>query len=146
MKVIFVQDVARIGRRGEVKDVADGYARNFLIARGFAREATAGAVRKIEEEKKNAVSKNEKEKMLFLDECNALKEKRVVIAAKANEAGVLFAGITEVILRQKIAELGFENIAAHITLSEPIKEVGTHKVDAVCGEASKKIEIRVNAS
>lgn len=93
MQVIFLQDVKNVGKKGQLKNVPDGYARNFLLGRGLARQATPEAVTKVkqDEEKKKVQLALEKQEVQKL--ADALKEKKIVIKARAKD-GKLFGSIT----------------------------------------------------
>lgn len=94
MKVIFLKDVKGQGKKGEVKNVSDGYARNYLIPRGLAVEATEGNLKTLEAQKRSEAKRKAQE----LAEAKALAEKlektTVTIAAKAGEGGRLFGAVT----------------------------------------------------
>ncbi|GGE83101.1 50S ribosomal protein L9 [Priestia taiwanensis] len=94
MKVIFLKDVKGRGKKGEVKNVADGYAQNFLIKQGLAVEATNGNVKALEGQQKSVA----KEAALELENCKKLKEKletlTIELKAKSGEGGRLFGSIT----------------------------------------------------
>ncbi|EKD58530.1 MAG: 50S ribosomal protein L9 [uncultured bacterium] len=94
MQVIFLQDVKNVGKKGQLKNVPDGYARNFLLARGLASAATPAAVSKVkqDEEKKKVQLALEKQEIQKL--ADALKDKKVVIKARAKD-GKLFGSITQ---------------------------------------------------
>ncbi|ABI69823.1 50S ribosomal protein L9 [Syntrophomonas wolfei] len=129
MKVILIQEVKNLGKAGEIKEVSDGYARNFLIPRGLAEEATKGKVKESEEKKLKMQRKKEKE----LSEAEKLKEKlqgkTISIKARAGGADRLFGAVTSreisEILQQ---ELGIVIDKKKIELPQPIKQLGEYKV------------------
>lgn len=129
MKVIFIKDLAGAGKKGEIKEVNDGYAKNFLIAKGFAQIATSDVQAKIAKEQKEAVAKKQKEKAKL----EALKqdlEKRVfVFKVKVGDKGQIFSGIHEkeiaTAVSTKMAMIIEKN---QVKLEKPIKELGEHKV------------------
>jgi large subunit ribosomal protein L9 len=123
MQVIFLQDVKNVARKGQIKEVPDGYARNFLLARGLANVATPAAIAKAkqEEEKKKvqmALGKQEVQKL-----AEALKDKKIVIKARAKD-GKLFGSITqkEIVLEIR-KQLGLEVSEKAITDGH-IKQLG----------------------
>jgi large subunit ribosomal protein L9 len=130
MKVIFLQDVKGQGKKGEIKEVSEGYARNFLLPKGVVQIATDGAKKTLNQMAASAQKKKEQEK----DDAKALAarlgELTVVIKAKAGEGGRLFGAITT----KQIAE-ALE--ASHkividkrkIELADPIRTLGVTKVD-----------------
>jgi large subunit ribosomal protein L9 len=128
VKVVFLQDVEGSGRVGEIKNVADGYARNFLLPRGLAAPATADAIKKAE-----ARAAAEARRQATLDEqAQALAEKlagaAITIVAKAGRRGRLFGSVTQADIAQEITNILGQEVDRHqVLLAEPIKEVGTHE-------------------
>ena len=125
MKIILIQDVSGIGRKYEVKNVADGYAINFLFPRKLAVLATDKELKKIEIEKiRNEAEKGIQNELLEKN-LKDLDGKIITIQGKASKTGHLFAGIH----KEEIAKLA--NIPANlINLEHSIKEIGTHKIKA----------------
>ena len=128
MKVVFLKDVEGSGKVGEIKNVADGFARNFLLPRGLAAPATATAIKKGE-----AAAAAEARRQAQLDEqAQTLADKLaagVTITAKAGRKGRLFGSVTQADIAQEIANILGQEIDRHqVLLAEPIKEVGTHEV------------------
>ncbi|NPV26761.1 MAG: 50S ribosomal protein L9 [Firmicutes bacterium] len=131
MKVILKQDVKNIGRKGDVVEVAEGYARNFLLPRRLAVEATAGRVKDLEVQKQIAASKKEKE----LQEAKALAAKlegRLVrFRTKTGESGKLFGSVTtKEIAETLVKDFGLNIDKRKLELQGPIKVVGTYQVVA----------------
>lgn len=130
MIVILKQDVQGTGKAGDIVKVNDGFARNMLIPRGLAVEATDGNVRSLEkqkalQEKKNAEAKANAERI-----SENLKNKKVIIKAKAGEGGRLFGAITSKDIADAIKEqLGLTYDKKKIELDSPIKTLGTYSVD-----------------
>mgnify|MGYP001600522421 FL=1 len=87
MKIILLKDVPKVGRRYDVKDVADGYALNLLIPKGLAKIATPDAVKKIEETKKNDLTQKKIQEELLLKSLESIKNITLVIKGKANGQG-----------------------------------------------------------
>ncbi len=130
MKVILIRDVARLGRRSEVKNVPDGHALNFLIPRKLAVIATPEAMKRLSEETQKHTAEHDRLVSEFSHMCAKLKDATVKYSADASEQGHLFKGINA------------RDIAAHLTanehvtidencilLSHPIKSLGTHHVE-----------------
>ncbi len=129
MKVIFLQDVKGKGKKGEVKDVAEGYARNFLIPRGLAEPATPSNMKKLEQQKKAVQKKEEQEKA----EAQQLKEKmealKLTIQAKAGEGGKLFGSITSKQIAEELKKHHkIEIDRRKMQLDEPIRTLGVTEV------------------
>lgn len=125
MKVILLKDVKGSGKAGDILNVADGYARNYLIARGFACEANAKNLNELEGKKASKqhrldVEKTENEKV-----AEKLKDKTIEIKAKAGQGGRLFGAVTALTISEKIKELYGINIdKKKISTSGEIKSYG----------------------
>ena len=125
MKVIFLHDVPRVGKRHDIKDVNDGYAMNFLLPRKLAVLATTKAVAELEIRKKEIVVEREVQEDLLLKNLEEIKNKIVHVKAKADEKGHLFSGIhsKEIVKAMKNEHRADINEEA-IVLTKPIKKVG----------------------
>ncbi len=129
MKIILLQDVPNVGRKDEVKNVSDGYARNFLILRKLARLATPTAIKSIEGERKRLEQEKEVQKDILKMNLDNLKDLRVEIKEKTNEKGHLFAAIhAEEISKILKEQYHLEIPAEMIELKKTIKEIGEYKV------------------
>ncbi len=129
MKVIFLQDVKGTAKKGELKEVSDGYARNFLFPKGLAKEANAVNLNdhKQQEKGREIKAQREEEEARLLGE--SLKDKRVVIFAKAGEGGRLFGAITSKDISEALEKQFAKEIdKKKILLAEPIKAVGAFEV------------------
>jgi large subunit ribosomal protein L9 len=144
MKIILLKDVKKIGRKYEIKEVADGYALNMLIPAKMAVSATLGNVNIIESLKKGDLLENAKSEAETQKALNEIKDIILEIKGKVSDKGHLFAGVHK---EQIIAELkkqkGINIIANHLDLNHPIKEVGEHAIKVKVGdrEASFKLII-----
>ncbi|OGC88875.1 50S ribosomal protein L9 [Candidatus Adlerbacteria bacterium RIFOXYC1_FULL_48_26] len=128
MKVILTKDVRGVGRRHEIKNVADGYAVNFLFKNKFAEPATDEKVKQIEAQNEAAAEAQRKEDEVVDKKVSSLKGKTISITAKATEKGGLFKGITEkdiakAILGQHALQISEDSIE----LGGAIKTTGEHK-------------------
>jgi len=129
MKVIFLQDVPRVGRRHDVKEVNDGYALNFLFPRKLAETATTAAISSLEKRMKNVEIEREVQEDLLLKNLEEIKAKVVHISAKADEKGHLFSGIHAKEIVEKMEKEHHASISAEfIVLDKPIKELGEFEV------------------
>lgn len=128
MKVLLLKDVYNVGRAGDVKKVADGYARNFLIPQKMAVLATAGAMTHVERIKASA----EKQRQLLNEEMAGLAEKiqglELLFKAKVGESGKLFGSITQQMVAEAISEKIGAEVDRHRVESQPLREVGEHMV------------------
>lgn len=129
MKVILKQDVRALGKKGEIKEVADGYARNFLFPRELAQEATAGNLKALASLKEGAAKKelqNEAEARAMAQKLEAL---TVDFKAKTGEGGRLFGSITGKDIADRIQQLTrIELDKRKVELDEAIKALGSHQV------------------
>jgi large subunit ribosomal protein L9 len=128
MKIILKQDVAKIGKKGELLEVKEGYARNFLIPNGLAAEATGSAMKQVEEEKKISERKKAKEKEEAQVLASKLKGTTITLRHKAGETGHLFGSITSAEIAEALVEKGHKIDKKTIMLDEPIRLVGQYSV------------------
>src|SRR3989344_1393166 len=129
MRVIFLQDVPRVGKRYDIKEVNDGYAINFLLPRKLAEPATPKAVAELEKRKKNIEIEREVQESLLLKNLEAIKGKAITIKAKADEKGHLFAQIHKQQIIDSMKEQNHADIGEKfIILDKPIKEIGEHEI------------------
>jgi large subunit ribosomal protein L9 len=128
MKVILLDDVSKVGRRGEVRDVSDGYARNFLIPKKLALSATAGNLKNLEHIKRQQDAKADRvkadaESLRTKIEALVYEERR-----QASEEGKLFGSVTSQDIADFLGTRGVPMDRRRITLDEPIKALGEHSV------------------
>ncbi|MFA6177539.1 MAG: 50S ribosomal protein L9 [Candidatus Paceibacterota bacterium] len=129
MKVIFLQDVPRVGRRHDTKEVNDGYALNFLIPRKLAEMATPTTIALLETRMKNIKIEREMQEDLLLKNLEKIKGKVITIKAKADEKGHLFSGIkNKEIIKEMKAQHNAELSEESIVLEKPIKEIGEFEI------------------
>ena len=130
MKVILSNDVEKLGRKGDVVTVADGYARNFLIPKGFAMLASKGALKQAEVMQRARAERAEKEKAEAASRVATLAASPVYISARAGEEGRLFGSVTKADVARAIQDQLEQDIDRHlIRLDEPIRSLGTHQVE-----------------
>lgn len=137
--MVLLKDVARLGRKGDIKDVPSGHATNFLIPRGLAIPGTkATIVRRSNEIEKIATYKAEVAEQ-YVKQIKALADRVITIEAPANDQGHLFSGIKHTDIMNALKKEDFSLPESVIILPHPIKEVGEHeiplhyeKVDGVC--------------
>ncbi len=147
MKVILLKDIPKIGKKYDVKNIADGHALNFLIPRRLAKVATANEIKNLDQlrEKEEKVSK-EKEETLLKD-IKQLIDSTIKIVAKANDEGHLFAGIGKEDIVLAIKDQKVLNInAERILLDKPIKEVGNYSVEIKVNGENAKFGLEITAS
>ena len=129
MKVILLQDIASLGKKYDVKNVSDGYARNFLVPKNLAKIATPKAIKAIEAEKKRLEEERKVQEDILQKNLEGLKDLKVVWDGKNNEKGHLFAGIHSQDISKILKEQSHLDIPAElIQLEKPIKETGQYKI------------------
>ncbi len=128
MKVILTKDIQNLGSTGDVKDVADGYARNFLIPGGLAQSATKTGLKRAEEIKKEKEALSEKAFKNAQELAGKLEGILVNIKARADESGKLYAAVKAEEISKAIKEKGFNLDKAKFVIGEPIKEIGEREI------------------
>ena len=145
MKVILTQDVKGKGKKGQMIEVSDGYARNFMLPRKMAIEATADAINTMKMNDKATAERIAREKAEALDISNKLRAIVLVVKAKGGGAGRLFGSVTN----QEIADALEKNQnikldKRKIVISDPIKSVGTYTVTCKLGyEISAPLTVKI---
>ena len=146
MKVILTQDVRGQGKRGQMIEVSDGYARNFLLPRKLAQEATTDNINTMRMNDKATQERQAKERAEALDLRNRMKDMTVVVTAKGGGAGRLFGSVTNTEVSEALAkQAGIQLDKRKIVLDEPIKSVGVYTVKCKLGyeiNAELKIEVK----
>jgi large subunit ribosomal protein L9 len=128
MKVLLVSDVRKLGYLGDVVDVADGYARNFLFPQGLAKAATDNNIKSIAKAKAARAEERNLERKQLEKAAQAVNGAEAVIAAAANELGHLFGSVFRHDIAKNLREQGLEVADEVVMLHEHIKEVGTYSV------------------
>ena len=146
MKVSLTQDVRGQGKRGQMIEVSDGYARNFLLPRKLAQEATADTINTMRMNDKATQERQAKERAEALELRNRMKDMTVVVTAKGGGAGRLFGSVTNTEVSEALAkQAGVQLDKRKIVLDEPIKSVGVYTVKCKLGyeiNAELKIEVK----
>jgi len=129
MKIVLRDDVENLGRKGDVVDVADGYARNFLVPRGLAMKATKGVVAQAEAMRRNRAAKEARDVEAAHAQAAQLEGARIEITARAGEGGKLFGSVTASDVADAIqAQRGIEVDRRRLGLDEPVKELSEVEV------------------
>ena len=134
MKVILLQDVKGKGKKGQMLEVSDGYARNFMLPKKLAIEATADAINTMRMNDKATQERIAREKAAALETSKKLREMTLVVTAKGGGNGRLFGAVTnqEIAVALK-AKSGIELDKRKIVIADPIKNVGTYTVTCKLG-------------
>jgi large subunit ribosomal protein L9 len=134
VKVLLNQDVAGLGRAGETKEVADGYARNFLLPRGMATVASQGALKQAAERKDVVQRREAKRKAEIGSLATTLNHTQVTFKAKVGEQHRLFGSITAADVAEEVSrQIGHPIDKRDVELGEPIRHLGTFKVPVKLG-------------
>ncbi len=146
MKVILLNDIPKIGRKGDIKDVASGYATNYLLPRGLVEVATGKKIQELEERKKESVVEQKIQENLLEKNIQALKGVVVEISAKANEKGHLYESvhileILHALKKQEHVDLNEESLS----LDGPIKEIGEQTISVKEGNFVGSFVVSVKA-
>lgn len=130
MQIILAQDVEKLGLKGDLVTVADGYARNFLVPKGLAISASKGAMKQAELMRQARVEREQRVKEAAAARVATLGAEPVYISARAGEGGRLFGSVTSSDVARAIEEQLDEAVDRHdIRLDDPIRSLGTHQVE-----------------
>jgi large subunit ribosomal protein L9 len=129
VKVVLRDDVENIGRKGDLIEVTDGFARNFLVPRGLAMKATRGVVQQAEAMRRNREARDARDREAAQALADQLTGKRIELRARAGEGGRLFGSVTSADVADAVrAQTGVELDRRKTQLSEPLKELGAVEV------------------
>jgi len=129
MKIILSQDIPKVGKKNEVKEVADGYARNFLIAKGLAKPATEAALKQLELIKAELARKAEEDLKVQEGVVSQIDGQEFEIVGKADGTGKLYGSITPVKVAKILKDNGFDVSKNNVKLAEPIKTTGEYEIN-----------------
>ena len=147
MIVILNKDVKGTGKAGDVVKVSDGYARNMLIPKGLATEATQGNIRHLAKQKAIAAEKKAEEKAAAKEQAEKIGNLTVTIKTKAGDGGKIFGSITSKDIAEGLkSQHGIEVDKKKIQLSSPIKQTGEMSVDIkLYSEVSAELKVKIEA-
>ena len=129
MKVVFLQDVTNVAKAGDVKDVADGYSRNYLLPKGLAVIATPAELKKLEVQKQAEARREVRTEQEAEDFAEVLQDTTVVLKMRAGTKEKLYGSVTTADITREIKKLTKHDVDKHkIELAEPIRERGSHQV------------------
>ena len=148
MKIVLRADVEHLGQKGDLVDVADGYARNYLVPRGLALRATSGIQKQADAMRRNRDARDRREQEAAQAIADQLVAPTIQIPARAGEGGRLFGSVTTAdIAAAVLAQIGIEVDRRHIALDEPLKELGVSDlVVRLHPEVSATLHVEVVAS
>jgi len=144
MKVIFLKDVKGVGKKSEIKEVNDGYARNFLIPRGFVKMALDRDIKELKRETEEQKLNHEKLVQKFNKFSDELKKQPLIFKLKTGGKGEIFGSVSAKDIEEKLKERGIEH--SKIIIEKPIKKTGPHEVEVDFGSGIKmKLLIEVES-
>ena len=144
MKVILLQDVKGKGKKGQMIEVSDGYARNFMLPKKMAIEATDDAINTMKMNDKATQERIAREKAEALAISKKLREMTLTVTAKGGGAGRLFGSVTNQEIADALAKQGIKLDKRKIVISDPIKNVGTYTVNCKLGyEISAPLTVKI---
>jgi large subunit ribosomal protein L9 len=144
MKVLFLQDVKGTAKAGEVKDVSEGFARNFLLPKALAVAATSGALKSVAFQKQISVAKTQRIRSENETLSARLSETRVSFKVKVGEQYRLFGSITNSDIAEAVEKAIGQSVDRHkVVLDEPIKHLGVYKVPVKVGELNPTVTVVV---
>src|SRR5438105_15587609 len=144
MKVILIDEIRGLGTRGEIVSVKNGYARNFLIPKKLAREATPGNLKSVEQDRKKWALLSNQEKETAQKAAERVKGTKVVVQKRVGENGQLFGSVTANEIADALNAKGLEVDKRRIELAHPIKSLGTHDVEVrLHKDVSAQIQVEV---
>ncbi len=148
MRVILKREVRGLGRPGDVKDVADGYAQNFLLPRGLAIEATAGELKHLAQERDAEMAKKDRAHADAEALAARLATLRLVFHLKAGEQGKTFGSVTNKDVADALKrDHGIEIDRTKIVLGEPLRTIGPHEVEIkILPDVRAKVAVAVEAA
>ena len=126
--VLLKEDIDNLGGRGEIVSVKSGYARNYLLPRGFAIPATKGNIKRVEQERSHLLKKAAEEKSTAEAQLEQMQSISLDFERKAGESGTLFGSVTSMDIEQALTDKGYEIDRRNIILKTPIKELGEFTV------------------
>ncbi|MBP6909069.1 MAG: 50S ribosomal protein L9 [Candidatus Saccharicenans sp.] len=145
MKVILLESVEKVGKKGDVLNVAPGFARNYLIPRQLAMEVTPSNIKMVEMRQKALKKKEEKERLTYQEMINKLNEVQLQISRRSSEKDIIFGSVSAGDIQVELAKLGFDVDKKKIMLDEPIKRLGTFTVPVKIYH-DERAEIKVTVS
>lgn len=143
MKVILLQDVAKIGKRSQIVEVPDGYARNQLIPKMMAEPATKANQKRVEKLQSVASATAETSQERFSGAIGLLREKMVRVKAEVNEQGYTFKAVSTSEIAEAAKEAGVDIDSDMISTPEPIKSLGEHEIELIGDKGAAKFTIEI---
>ena len=129
MKVVLIKNINGLGKAGDIKEVKNGYARNFLLPQNLVRMATSEAILEIEKERARKEKAKEKQSLKYQELAKKINNLKLIIKAKADEKKKLYGSISVAKIAEELKNRKFEVDPKLIKLEEPIKELGYYNIN-----------------
>lgn len=144
MKVILTEEIRGLGTRGDVVNVKDGYARNYLLPKNLAREATAGNLKSVEQERRKWALLANQEKEAAQKAADSVKGMKITVQKRVGDNGQLFGSVTANEIADGLEAKGVNVDKRRIELGHPIKSIGVHDVEVrLYRDVSAQIQVEV---
>ncbi|MDD4568665.1 MAG: 50S ribosomal protein L9 [Tepidanaerobacteraceae bacterium] len=145
MKVILLEDVKKLGKKGDLVNVADGYARNYLLPRNLVEEATSGSIKQLKQEKTALENKKQRQKEEAQQIAGKISKTSVTLNVKSGDQGKLFGSVTSKDISEALKKQHKIDIDRRkIELSEPIKSLGNYEVSIkLAPEVEAKLTVKI---
>jgi large subunit ribosomal protein L9 len=144
MKVVLLKKVPNLGQTGEIKEVADGYARNFLLPQGLVKVATEAVVKQLEFKKQKQQKKSANKAKQYKELAKKINNLKIIMQAKADDKKTLFAAVKEADIAQELKNRNYDIPVQFIKLDQPIKQLGYHDINIIFSEdVSAKIGLTI---
>lgn len=130
MKILLLEDVKKLGKKGEIIDVSDGYAKNYILPKKLGKEATKQVMNEWTQKKGSEANRKEQERLDAIATMQKLEKLTVVMKGKAGDGGRLFGSITSKDIAEALkAQHGIELDRRRINMKDPIRAVGNHSIE-----------------
>jgi large subunit ribosomal protein L9 len=147
VRVILRREVSGLGRPGDVRDVADGYARNFLLPRALAVEASAHALKTVAQQQQSAKAKSDRDRSEAHQLAERLKALELSFSLKAGAQGRVFGSVTNRDIAEALAARGIQLDRAKIHLEEPLRSLGRHEIEVrLLPDVRARLSVTVEAA
>ena len=144
MKVILLEDIKSLGKKEDIVEVNDGYARNFLIKKNKALEATPENLNSVRVKKNAAIERARREKEEAQALAKKMKDKTIVIKMKSGEGGKLYGAMTAMDVSTALEKQGYHVDKKNITIKTPIKSAGVYEIDVkLYTDVTTKIQVEI---
>ena len=144
MKVVFVENVPGVGKVGDVKEVVNGHARNYLLPKGFAVAATKEELKRVESRKRAEAKKREEQMAEVKGIAGVIDGVSLVFAKKVTSKGNIYGSVSNVAIQQELKQLGHHVEKSMIKLEEPLRQLGEHEVEIeLTGDTIARIKVTI---